>query len=158
MVEIAVAAQDKFGVEIPDDQLKDLKTVQDVVNFVSKSCREHRVSRRARDRRRHRARRDHPARRGRRVDLGGACWPDAAAYGRSTEPWAAELPVRIAAQAAVDPVEVVGRVQAPPDGPLRAVRLVAAREAWADAGTAGGRPGAARRRGRPAASAASAPR
>ena len=38
MVEIAVAAQDKFGVEIPDDQLKDLKTVQDVVNFVSKSA------------------------------------------------------------------------------------------------------------------------
>jgi acyl carrier protein len=34
MVEIAVAAQDKFGVEIPDDQLKDLKTVQDVVNYV----------------------------------------------------------------------------------------------------------------------------
>jgi acyl carrier protein len=38
MVEIAVAAQDKFGVEIPDDQLKDLSTVQDVVNFVSKSA------------------------------------------------------------------------------------------------------------------------
>jgi acyl carrier protein len=38
MVEIAVAAQDKFGVEIPDDQLKDLKTVQDVVNFVSKGA------------------------------------------------------------------------------------------------------------------------
>jgi acyl carrier protein len=37
MVEIAVAAQDKFGVEIPDEQLKDLKTVQDVINFVSKS-------------------------------------------------------------------------------------------------------------------------
>jgi len=37
MVEIAVAAQDKFGVEIPDEQLKDLKTVQDVVTFVSKS-------------------------------------------------------------------------------------------------------------------------
>jgi acyl carrier protein len=36
MVEIAVAAQDKFGVEIPDEQLKDLKTVQDVVNFVGK--------------------------------------------------------------------------------------------------------------------------
>jgi acyl carrier protein len=34
MVEIAVAAQDKFGVEIPDDQLKDLSTVQDVVKFV----------------------------------------------------------------------------------------------------------------------------
>jgi acyl carrier protein len=37
MVEIAVAAQDKFGVEIPDEQLKDLKTVQDVINFVSKN-------------------------------------------------------------------------------------------------------------------------
>ena len=37
MVEIAVAAQDKFGVEIPDGQLKDLATVQDVVNFVSKN-------------------------------------------------------------------------------------------------------------------------
>jgi acyl carrier protein len=37
MVEIAVAAQDKFGVEIPDDQLKDLKTVQDVVNYVKQS-------------------------------------------------------------------------------------------------------------------------
>ncbi|MFD0774530.1 acyl carrier protein [Streptomonospora algeriensis] len=36
MVEIAVAAQDKFGVEIPDDQLKDLKTVQDVVNYIQK--------------------------------------------------------------------------------------------------------------------------
>jgi acyl carrier protein len=37
MVEIAVAAQDKFGVEIPDDQLKNLSTVQDVVNYVSKN-------------------------------------------------------------------------------------------------------------------------
>jgi acyl carrier protein len=37
MVEIAVAAQDKFGVEIPDDQLKDLKTVQDVINYVRRS-------------------------------------------------------------------------------------------------------------------------
>ncbi|MFE1103107.1 acyl carrier protein [Nocardiopsis alba] len=36
MVEIAVAAQDKFGVEIPDDQLKDLKTVQDVITFIQK--------------------------------------------------------------------------------------------------------------------------
>ena len=38
MVEIAVAAQDKFGVEIPDDQLKDLTTVQDVVNYVRKNA------------------------------------------------------------------------------------------------------------------------
>ena len=38
MVEIAVAAQDRFGVEIPDDQLKDLTTVQDVVNYVAKNA------------------------------------------------------------------------------------------------------------------------
>jgi acyl carrier protein len=37
LVEIATAAQDEWGVEISDDHLKDLKTVQDVVNFVSKS-------------------------------------------------------------------------------------------------------------------------
>ena len=38
MVEIAVAAQDKFGVEIPDDQLKDLKTVQDVIDYVQRTA------------------------------------------------------------------------------------------------------------------------
>jgi acyl carrier protein len=38
MVEIAVAAQDKFGVEIPDDQLKDLKTVQDVIDYVGRAA------------------------------------------------------------------------------------------------------------------------
>jgi len=37
MVEIAVAAQDKFGVEIPDDQLKDLETVQDVIDYVGRA-------------------------------------------------------------------------------------------------------------------------
>jgi acyl carrier protein len=37
MVEIAVAAQDQFGVEIPDDELKNLKTVKDVVLFVQRS-------------------------------------------------------------------------------------------------------------------------
>jgi acyl carrier protein len=38
MVEIAVAAQDKFDVEIPDEQLKDLKTVQDVIDYVRRSA------------------------------------------------------------------------------------------------------------------------
>jgi acyl carrier protein len=37
MVEIAQAAQDDLGVEIPDDQLKDLKTVQDVVDYIRKA-------------------------------------------------------------------------------------------------------------------------
>ena len=38
MVEIAVGAQDKFGVEIPDDHLRDLKTVQDVIDYVRRSA------------------------------------------------------------------------------------------------------------------------
>ena len=38
MVEIAIAAQDKFGVKIPDDQLKELTTVQDVVNYVARNA------------------------------------------------------------------------------------------------------------------------
>jgi acyl carrier protein len=37
MVEIAVAAQDKFGVEIPDGELKNLKTVQDVIDYVQRA-------------------------------------------------------------------------------------------------------------------------
>lgn len=35
MVEIAVQAEDKFGVKIPDDELKNLKTVGDAVNYIS---------------------------------------------------------------------------------------------------------------------------
>jgi 3-oxoacyl-[acyl-carrier-protein] synthase II len=53
---------------------------------------------------------------------------------RITEPWAEQLPVRIAAFAAVDPVEVVGRVQARRMDRCEQFALVAAREAWADAG------------------------
>jgi acyl carrier protein len=37
MVEIAVAAQDKFNVEIPDGELKNLKTVQDVIDYVQRA-------------------------------------------------------------------------------------------------------------------------
>jgi 3-oxoacyl-[acyl-carrier-protein] synthase II len=54
--------------------------------------------------------------------------------GRLTQPWAADLPVRIAAQAAVDPVEVVGRVQARRMDRCEQLAVVAAREAWAHAG------------------------
>ncbi|MDD7939866.1 acyl carrier protein [Actinomycetospora lutea] len=35
MVEIAVQAEDKFGVKIPDDELAKLTTVQDAVNYIS---------------------------------------------------------------------------------------------------------------------------
>ncbi|GGM61349.1 acyl carrier protein [Longimycelium tulufanense] len=35
MVEIAVQAEDKFGVKIPDDQLANLKTVGDAVSYIA---------------------------------------------------------------------------------------------------------------------------
>jgi acyl carrier protein len=34
-VEIAVQAEDKFGVKIPDDELAKLTTVQDAVDYIS---------------------------------------------------------------------------------------------------------------------------
>jgi len=53
---------------------------------------------------------------------------------RLTEPWAEQLPVRTAASAAVDPAEIVGRVQARRMDRCEQFALVASREAWADAG------------------------
>jgi 3-oxoacyl-[acyl-carrier-protein] synthase II len=53
---------------------------------------------------------------------------------RLTEPWAEQLPVRIAAPAAVDPVEIVGRVQARRMDRCEQLAMVASREAWAHAG------------------------
>jgi acyl carrier protein len=35
MVEIAVQAEDKFGVKIPDDELANLKTVGDAVSYIA---------------------------------------------------------------------------------------------------------------------------
>ncbi len=35
MVEIATEAEDRFGVRIPDEDLKDLKTVQDAVAYIA---------------------------------------------------------------------------------------------------------------------------
>jgi acyl carrier protein len=37
MVEIATAAEDKFGIRIPDDDLKNLKTVGDAVSYIEKA-------------------------------------------------------------------------------------------------------------------------
>ena len=37
MVEIAVQVEDKFGVKMPDDELANLKTVGDAVDYVAKS-------------------------------------------------------------------------------------------------------------------------
>ncbi len=54
-----------------------------------------------------------------------------------TQEWAAGLPVRIAAQLAVDPVEVIDRVRLRRLDRSEAVALIAAQQAWADAGLAG---------------------
>jgi acyl carrier protein len=37
MVEIATAAEDKFSVRIPDEDLKDLRTVGDAVSYIEKA-------------------------------------------------------------------------------------------------------------------------
>jgi 3-oxoacyl-[acyl-carrier-protein] synthase II len=68
----------------------------------------------------------------------GSTW-DAMVAGKSgvnalTEDWAAQLPVRIAAQLAVEPVEKLDRIQARRLDRAEQVALVAMREAWADAG------------------------
>jgi 3-oxoacyl-[acyl-carrier-protein] synthase II len=73
--------------------------------------------------------------------LGGdvaSTW-DAMLAGRSgvsalTQEWAKELPVRIAAQLAVDPADVIDRVKLRRLDRSEAIALIAAHQAWADAG------------------------
>ena len=36
MVEVVVAAEEKFGVTIPDDEVKNIKTVGDAVGYIEK--------------------------------------------------------------------------------------------------------------------------
>ena len=36
MVEVAVAAEEKFGIKIPDEELGNLKTVKDAVDYIEK--------------------------------------------------------------------------------------------------------------------------
>ncbi|MFC8847158.1 MULTISPECIES: beta-ketoacyl-ACP synthase II [unclassified Micromonospora] len=75
--------------------------------------------------------------------LGGdvaSTW-DAMLAGRSgvgplTQEWAAQLPVRIAAQLAVDPSEVLDRVKLRRLDRSEAIAIIAAWQAWADAGLA----------------------
>ena len=75
--------------------------------------------------------------------LGGdvaSTW-DAMLAGRSgvsalTQEWAAQLPVRIAAQLAVDPSEVLERVKLRRLDRSEAIALIAAHQAWRDAGLA----------------------
>ena len=55
-----------------------------------------------------------------------------------TQDWAADLTVKIAAELAVEPVEVLDRVKLRRLDRAEAVALIAAQQAWADAGLAGG--------------------
>ena len=76
--------------------------------------------------------------------LGGdveSTW-DALVAGRSgvralTQEWAAQLPVRIAAELAVEPTEILDRVLARRLDRSEMTAIIAAREAWADAGKPG---------------------
>jgi 3-oxoacyl-[acyl-carrier-protein] synthase II len=52
-----------------------------------------------------------------------------------TQEWAADLPVRFAGVVAVDPLEVMDRVEARKLDRTEQLALIAAREAWADAGS-----------------------
>lgn len=52
-----------------------------------------------------------------------------------TEEWASELPVQFAARVAVEPGDVLDRVEARRLDRTQQLALIAAREAWADAGT-----------------------
>ena len=58
--------------------------------------------------------------------------------GRLDDDWAADLPVRIAGRAAVDPLEQLDRVEARTLDRSQQFALVAAREAWRDAGLGDG--------------------
>jgi acyl carrier protein len=37
MVEVVVAAEEKFGVKIPDNEVQNLKTVGDAINYIEKN-------------------------------------------------------------------------------------------------------------------------
>jgi acyl carrier protein len=37
MVEVVMAAEDKFGVKIPDEEVKNLRTVGDAVSFIKRA-------------------------------------------------------------------------------------------------------------------------
>jgi 3-oxoacyl-[acyl-carrier-protein] synthase II len=64
--------------------------------------------------------------------LAGSC-----GIGKLNDPWAAGLPVRIGARSAVEPADLLGRVEARRLDRSGQFALLAAREAWADAGFSG---------------------
>ena len=151
-----MAAEEKFGVKIPDDELPKLKTVGDAVTTSRRtpSSTLQRAStvrsivggtRPYRRRRRHRARRHHPARRRRRRRPGTACSPGRSGVvaldrglGRRT------CRCGIAAPMAVDPTEVLRPGPGPPAGPQPS------RPRWSPPARRGPTPASPARRATPA--------
>ncbi len=137
MVEVVVAAEEKFGVKIPDDEVQNLKTVGDAVSYILTALLTH-------DKIATVTRPDVVVTGlGATTPLGGdvaSTW-DAMLAGTSgvrplTQEWAAQLPVRIAAQLTVEPTEVLDRVKLRRLDRSEALALIAAHQAWIDAGLA----------------------
>ena len=140
MVEVAMAAEEKFGVKIPDDELPKLKTVGDAVKYIEQRMRHPMTTEAVMS---HRTTSSSPGS-GPPTRSAGTSQPFWASLlkGQSgvvalEQDWAAELTVRIAAPMAIDPTEVLPRVQARRLDRSEQAALVAAREAWADAGFEG---------------------
>ena len=105
MVEVVVAAEEKFGVKIPDDDVKDLRTVGDAVNYIAQAVPERMTTTPRSD-----AQTIVVTGLGATTPVGGdaaSTW-DAMLAGRSgvrslTEEWASELPVTFAAASRSSP-------------------------------------------------------
>ena len=159
MVEVVVAAEERFDVKIPDEDVKNLKTVGDAADYILEApgltfrprlrCsppgggaadsrplytwRKNSCELDQSHRGRHRYRRNHTAGWRHRLDLGGSAGGPLRRQPLEGERFA-ELPVRIAAPAAVDPGEVLPRPLARKLDRSAQFALIAAKEAWADAG------------------------
>ena len=145
MVEVVVAAEEKFGVSIPDDEVKNLKTVGDAVSFIENAqpaARPDLVPLHPRGA--HVRKRVVVTGLGTTSPVGGdvaTTW-DALVKGRSgvrhlDDDWAEEMPVKIAGRIAVEPTEVLERVKARRLDRSSQFAMVAAMEAWADSGLDG---------------------
>ena len=154
MVEVVVAAEEKFGVkhprrrgQEPQDRRRRRRLHRARPGLIAADTSaaigpaltsQH--STRMQDprchapRRRHRPRRHHPARRRRRQHLGRPARRHVRRHATSTDDWAEQLPVQIAGRVAVEPTEVLERVKARRLDRSAQFALVAALEAWADAG------------------------
>ena len=139
MVEVVVAAEEKFGVKIPDDEVKNLKTVGDAVSYIAEGRR---LTPDAPGTTRHAATTRRSTMSDGRpddvvvtglgattpvggdvaVDLGGAARRPVRRRARSTQDWADELPVQIRRTGRRRPARRHGPGRGTQARPLRAAR------------------------------------